>query len=705
MATPTPNKSDLPQPLTKPAIGLDKGNTNTLPVDTQETEVVDVETSPEESSVRIESRQDSEVSNVLRDTGQIRTADLNRSLYTNQFLNKVVDAAGRVDREALMQRGQSFEDVDYLTESEKSFFGSRSQNVADQTNIAIKSLTDQFTGELLPSIQSAAQDRAIMSGMITGELGLTPEMSTRNLSFVGDAQSRAQQQVVAAYNDFSNQVQSGILKSQEVQTDIMGQAIQQSNQNKAFNLEVDKWKTDAFGNLYEDGQDTGQQTLMGRAADQEYNMGELQLEGQELLNEQNRLAIQQQRNQIAKLEAISGEVDNYSAVFEGVANGNPESIAQLQKMRDQYGDAFGLYWMKDYEQVTDSEGNVTGYQEKAIVPNPEVLSEQGLLLNANFENFEYERLSKDMKDGEKPHQIIGRELIKALKAEEGASNILNKIVTTSDDNNKALIALNNTDPNSGATGYNFFSVDLSGLNDSERAKVQSQLFSIKNDAQVLTSFTKKLEELSKGNQNIKFEKIPPDSAIERMNSADFARSGQNRMMNTDEFALPTGRELMAYVVSSTVLGSQNPFISKPETSKDGASFDKFVSSFEISNNNPVLREYLKGNGTFSNRDDVVSYMRGGDVKFGDQKVSGGGTVGFDETKKIINDISNYYGRAVQKFGSENIARNNVLSFLKGSLSRTGMMSSQLMRESKDYSQLERLLDLAVTNYSTVNKVN
>ena len=86
---------------------------------------------------------------------------------------------------------------------------------------------------------------------MTGDLGVPVENSQRNLSAVMDAQNVGKQQILSAYQEFSNSILSAQNQAQTQQTALVGQEAQMEAQNRAEQTAKDSFLTSALGVLYQ----------------------------------------------------------------------------------------------------------------------------------------------------------------------------------------------------------------------------------------------------------------------------------------------------------------------------------------------------------------------------------------------------------------------------------------------------------------------
>lgn len=195
----------------------------------------------------------------LKQSGQIGVSAINRSLYGLDNLSSTISQASQFNIPDVQPINyQGFQD---LSASQKTYFDSSSKVIADNANNAINALENSLQNRVLPQILSNAQDGAIMSGQISGDLGLSPLSSSRNLSFVSNAQAVGQQQILASVNEFSLNLTNAVTAGQSNQVALLGQANQAEMANKQFQFSKDQFMTQVKGTLFEGGRDTGLETL------------------------------------------------------------------------------------------------------------------------------------------------------------------------------------------------------------------------------------------------------------------------------------------------------------------------------------------------------------------------------------------------------------------------------------------------------------
>lgn len=195
----------------------------------------------------------------LKSAGQIGVSAINRSLYGLDNLSSAITQANTLNVPDV--QGISYQGFSDLSGNQKVYFDKSSQIIADNTNNTINSLESSLKNKILPQIFSNAQDSAIISGQISGDLGLAPLDSSRNLSFISNAQAVGQQQILASVNEFSQNLTNAVTAGQTNQVSLLGQANQAEMANKQFQFSKDQFMTQVKGTLFNNGQDTGQETL------------------------------------------------------------------------------------------------------------------------------------------------------------------------------------------------------------------------------------------------------------------------------------------------------------------------------------------------------------------------------------------------------------------------------------------------------------
>lgn len=305
---------------------------------------------------------DPRIEQSLRQSGQIGISAINRSLYGLDSLSATISQASQTNTTDVAPiTFQTFTD---LTGNQKTYFDASSRIIADNTNNAINSLENNLKGKILPQIQSNAQDQAIMSGQISGDLNLTPLDSSRNLSFVSNAQAVGQQQILASINEFSQNITNAVTAGQSNQVQLLGQANQSEMANKQFQFSKDQFLTQVKGTLFDNGKDTGQQTLSLRSqifnedralgAESGYIFKDGQATGAESLNLKNTLfqqdrALGQERGTVFNRGVTNG-VDTFAKdQFDFQSD---ISTKQLSLNRDQFD-------LSKDEFITRSTGDLT----------------------------------------------------------------------------------------------------------------------------------------------------------------------------------------------------------------------------------------------------------------------------------------------------------------------------------------------------------
>ncbi len=447
--------------------------------------------------------------------------DLNRALYSNEFLKSITETASTIQSPKV--KAQTFDNLG-LSEPQTELLNQTSQNIANQTNQVINTLQQSFI-DSINAIEQASQDRAITSGRIVGELGSPAETSTRNLSFVADAQARGQQQVLDTTQDFLNQVQQAFFAGQESQIQVGQQGLElqlqdiqakQAEANRLTQALGELYVVNKQGNIIKQLDESGSPipTLTGKGFELEARQAELgakqsqlniaakQFEnsqlfvtdelgnylepteyGQLLLENQisqqqlNQLSLEQQQQYLQGLQGFMSSSkqinDIYNNLLSDDTNLKQEAYNQISELQEQNGSAFMTYWSTTESQIkTDADGNVTGITAGVPVYNTEGLGTLGLFLNSSFNSPAYLSAVADMKESERPDYLFSEDVKQALM-EGDTVNSLNKLYLESNDGNVILMGLKNTDQS--GENYKFKIVDTSRMSELEKNELKSKL--------------------------------------------------------------------------------------------------------------------------------------------------------------------------------------------------------------------------------------
>jgi hypothetical protein len=450
--------------------------------------------------------------------------DLNRSLYGNEFLENITQTIKGI--QAPKVEAQTFDNLG-LSEAQTELLNQTSQNIAGQTNQVIQKLQDSFI-RAVRGIEQASQDRAITSGQIIGELGSPAETSSRNLSFVADAQARGQQQILDTSQDFLNQVQQAFFSGQQNLIQVGQQAINLQNQDiERARAEADRltqtlgelYVVDEQGNIVRKLDENGNPipTLEGqkfdleeRKTEQEIKEKQLDIASKQFQNSQyfttdengnfleptelgklimenqigqqqvNKLNLEQQKKYLEGLQDFATSSGEISEIATNLQSDDPntrqKAYDKITELQQKNGSAFLTYWSTGSPEVkTDKDGNVTGVETGKAQYNSEGLGTLGLFLNVAFDSPAYRQAIAGLKENERPDYLFAEEVKKAIM--EGDSvNSLNKIYLESDDDNIILLGLKNTDQS--GENYKFKLIDTSQLDDVAKNDLKNKLAQI-----------------------------------------------------------------------------------------------------------------------------------------------------------------------------------------------------------------------------------
>jgi len=429
---------------------------------------------------------------ILQSTGQLSnpTLDLNRTLYGNGLIKPVALQASQIDLPGVKST-TDFGKLD-LNSAQADYLKSASENISSSTNQNLLSLQNQFTNKILPAITSATQDRAVMQGQLLGQLGAPAETSTRNLSAIQDAQATGQQQILSSYQDFASQISTALNQSQANQVTLYGKAVDLEQQNKQFQFQQDQFLTNAMGTLYSKGVDTQAQTIGGKQANLNLDLGKAQLDSAKfqnsiLMNEdgtateagqayKDSIKNQYKLNDVQAQEFLKLYQDAVnsataeSELFKQVQAGNPGAIAKINQEAQIYGDGYRVYWKQGI--TLDSKGKPS----RTLLYDDAALSQNGLFLNTDFNKEGYISLAKNMKEGDRPDVKFSTQIVNAIK-NGSTPEALNKIGVQSNDGNVTMLALKNTNKE-GVVGYQFKLIDMTGMTDVQKNQLSTAVLGV-----------------------------------------------------------------------------------------------------------------------------------------------------------------------------------------------------------------------------------
>jgi hypothetical protein len=508
---------------------------------------------------------DPELDKILSQTGQIGVKDINRRFYGNAYLNNVVEAAKPQELPTVQPLNVSNFDLEV---GQKQYIEQASTDTANQANTIISALQNQYANQILPTIQSNVQDQAVLSGQMTGELGVPVETSTRAASFIGNAQAIGQQQIQAAYKDYSTQVAQAANQAQANQTAILGKAVEMEQSNRAFDFQQaqfdfskDQFLTGALGTLFQGGEDTGLQTLAGQQSQLQTALGtetlrQAQFNNDILMDENGNptdigqayidslglgyeLDATQKQATLRAFQEFSTETSELQGLLEKVASGDPDAIKAWAKAQDEEGNGYGIYWLKSPTPTINKDGSVT----RDVIFDEDALSQKGLFLNVNFNSEAYRQATANMKDGTRPDQLFSQQVLGAIQRGE-TPEILNKIGVESNDGNVTLLALKNTGGD-GTKGYVFKAIDLTGRSDEDKFKIRQELLSIDpRDPKILEKVTSVLE------------KQPPNKNGQAVSKTITSQEYMDYLMN-DSYSTSLGQNLGVNSSGEKITGGVN----------------------------------------------------------------------------------------------------------------------------------------------------
>ena len=509
-----------------------------------------------------ERQPDPAVINILTQTGQVGNNSLNRSLYGNAFVRPVADATREIKAPRI--EGQDYSGLSFLTDQQEQFFTQSSAQIAEQSNLTRDSLAQSLSGQVR-AIETAAQDRAVIAGIQTGDLGMPAEKSTRNLSFIADAQAVAQQQLIETTNKYVNELSQIDLQARQAQTEILGQVVNTQQAERARLDDLSAMMTQALGTLHTvDDQgvilDTGQLTLQGKAANLDLRAGEFQLnaaqaeasefyklgaDGMIQFGPDGRALVTDLGELRRRADMLIAQADTEEAKM-AIENMYKQqelmqmfnTPADMQAAQEKYGSAIGRYY--GIEQGPN--GNVGFYDDTA-------LSTIGLDLNTSFQGSQGSLIPKE--NVEEIRKSIALDISKAMFSGESA-NFMNKIYAESDDRGSMLFALRNIGQgkNGYEAGYNFFEMNTKNMSDKDKSDMRNELSALDaKNPQIFENFlnvAKKFE--SKG--LVKDDKISASNFMDRLNGGSYNSARNNEIIQGVKTPQLIGAVLMGTTAGS-----------------------------------------------------------------------------------------------------------------------------------------------------------
>jgi hypothetical protein len=624
---------------------------------------------PDEMPTVDDGNVNSSVLSALERTGQVGNNSLSRQVLGGGFISELADQVSNI--EAPQREAQEFSDVPFLSEGEERLFTERSQLITDQGNLARDSLARQLSGQV-SAIEQSVQDRATISSIQTGEAGAGVERSTRNLSFVTNAQAVGQQQIIDTANNFVEQLSQIDLQGRQAETDLLGQAVQTQQQNRSEMRNLADRMTQSLGTLHEvDEQgtiiDTGVQTLQGRASEIDLMSGQFQLdaaraEASEIYQLDNDGMIKfgaDGQAMVTDLGELRRQADNLLTMAEteearmAINNmvqqqelmnmfSSPENLTEAQ---ERWGSAVGRY----YGVQVGEEGMEGLYDNSA-------LSQIGLDLNTTFQGAEGSPISSE--NMQEIKQMMALDISNAMFSGE-SSSFMNKVYAESDDRNKMLFALRNVAGTSEGyeEGYNFFEMDTSGLSAKDANDLRQRLNDLDtSDPKVFENFlniTSDFEGKGLANRT----DLGATGFMDRLSTGGYTKAKNNEIIPGVKTS-----QLVGAVLMGTTAGSLKNLenMNLIRLNDDGfVDFEPMRSSWVTNADDAIL---ALSRGSFSNNPqglDKALKAYQGNLKVSDVpensrvffKQSSGDNLEFDpNTKKLLEGLVN-----VQKFMEKSIS--------------------------------------------------
>ena len=671
------------------------------------------------------------VQSALSNTGQLAPSNLRTSLFGNAFLNNVLQSASTVDVPDVQPI--DFTGTPGLEPAQAAFLSSQSAAIANQQNVVNNALESQFRDSVLPSIASAAQDQAVITGQISGQLGATPDQSTRNLSVIGDAQARGIQQTTAAFNEFSNSISQAAASAQAQQTALTGQAAQFQESNRNFDFSRDQYLTEATGKLYD--------SISGAVGTQDTQAGELNQ--QQIASNYGALTAQSIQNQIAN-DTFQGIIDATNAQNQLATTQTAYQNEQLNILNNSFAAGTTQDLVLDEAGFTDANGILTAWSEGQTLYNGEEITpaklEEATRVFTNVQQrfgegaLLYYNVEKDLLDPNSVPTLVAtdsqieealttkgmflnnlgfddaynnyddgnirdryrQEVVSTLQSGEG-NEAFNKIVINSPDQTKTLLAINTMTPN-GAQKYEYYEVDMSQANSTDRAKFIQDLNNAEaNNQASLDSFVNFITTGDVG--NLKVSKF--DSASNFMQSFnDQVYQDENGQNRPSPYTDVMGKEFagsglnMRQLVSLGIAGSSGSLVNRLET--NGAidvQADGRVSITGLTGSNNDLNNLLRPS-MFDNSEENVALIS--------QMLTDGGTQLSEE------QIKTRFGQAVQVEGTNYAASDGVKNLFGRLDGVVEIMSNDLKIDFNDQTDVDRLaknIDGIIFGLTTQENIN
>lgn len=612
---------------------------------------------------------DKTILSILERTGQVGDNSLNRSLLGNAFISDIAQKTKEI--KAPETEGLSFDNMPLLTDAQKTLFTTTSEQISEQGNMTRNSLAEQLSGQVR-AIEQASQDRSTISSIQTGEVGMGVERSTRNLSFVADAQANAQEQVVDATKSYVDQIAKLDLQERQSQTDILSQSIQAEEQKRAELNNLANMLTESLGTVHrlgDDGEvfDTGIATIQGRSAELDLQAGQFQLrtaqaeaseyyqldsdgmikfgaDGQALVTDFGDLRRQADKLlTMAETEEARMTINNMVQQQELMNMfSSPDSMVAAQ---EKWGSAVGNYYG-----LTMGENGMEGFYDNTA------LSQIGLDLNTSFQGSDGSPISGE--NMQEIRQMMALDISSAMFSGETPA-FMNKVYAESDDRSKMLFALRNitSTDNGFEQGYNFFEMDTSKLNSKDSSDLKNKLSELDTASPSIFEDFLSITRSFEGKGLLNDERLGASNFLERLNGG-----GYNTARNNEVIPGVKTPQLVGAVLMGTTAGSLKNLegMNLIRLSDDGfVDFEPMRSAWVTNAGDAIM---ALSRGSFANNPEGLKKVLSaysGNLK-ADQvpenskvyfKQSSSGNLSLDEnTRKLVDGLVN-----VQKFMEKSIS--------------------------------------------------
>lgn len=544
-------------------------------------------------------------------------------LYNGEFIRSLTDIGDTVPKPGLV--AQDFSNVKGVNEDQKNLLNSLSKSNTDQANLAVADLNNLFKSTL-GKIATNSQDTAVQAGMgVQNGNDLSVANSGRNLSYLQDVQTVAQNQVLDQEKTYAAETNKILAQAQAANTQVLGQAIQLQDANQKWAFQKEQYYTQLSGGYSnEEGKffdpQTGQLTdkpVYTIAGDQYYNFSkpnqnftlfqkavdakyyptekELNVNTQLLNNEatrENILTTQTNRElsidannreqiKFANANAEGGtsgggtgsnglpggnasytanalgltdqeEIDALNAysddnggldatkLNEKFLTGDPAAVKAMSALDRQLGTGQGIYYSYGLDQtgltktVNAAGKTVTTGKPKLFIKD---INETSVLNNIKKYGLNLSASAPvpnaDIKGSELVGEIMQKGLSMALTG-ENSMDTLNKVMISSSDNMKIMVALKNvnTDSNNnlvegGSANYSMIEYDMTNMTAEARFKmVEALQASTKNGYSTINAIKEAAKDsLVIQNLGDLTGTINPVEAIEKLKKRGYEKTG------------------------------------------------------------------------------------------------------------------------------------------------------------------------------------